>query len=173
LQEEVRRNWGRKAAGVLICLGIGWGVYTEALSLVSRHFARITADARPNLSVIPQPVPDTSIVKLDGVRVARFGFSFQVPLKDVDQDGSAKGTAAVVTFRDGGGLLVFNPATQTDGAKIMRGASLSQRKTIHMSGVHGEMIGGWFDQHPWSTFNAPIINEDPDFPAVRHLPKHS
>jgi hypothetical protein len=35
---------------------------------------------------------------------------------------------------------------------------------------YGEMIGGWFDQHPWMTFNAPIINEDPNFPAVRHLP---
>jgi hypothetical protein len=36
---------------------------------------------------------------------------------------------------------------------------------------YGEMIGGWFDQHPWMTFNAPIVNEDPDFPAVRHFPK--
>jgi len=36
---------------------------------------------------------------------------------------------------------------------------------------YGEMIGGWFDQHPWMTFQAPIINEDPDFPAVRHFPK--
>jgi type 1 glutamine amidotransferase len=36
---------------------------------------------------------------------------------------------------------------------------------------YGEMIGGWFDQHPWMTFNAPIINEAPDFPAVRHFPK--
>jgi uncharacterized protein len=36
---------------------------------------------------------------------------------------------------------------------------------------YGEMIGGWFDEHPWTTFNAPIINEDPDFPAVRHFPK--
>jgi hypothetical protein len=35
---------------------------------------------------------------------------------------------------------------------------------------YGEMIGGWFDQHPWSTFNAPILNEDPSFPAVRHFP---
>jgi type 1 glutamine amidotransferase len=35
---------------------------------------------------------------------------------------------------------------------------------------YGEMIGGWFDQHPWMTFNAPIINEDPSFPAVRHFP---
>jgi len=36
---------------------------------------------------------------------------------------------------------------------------------------YGEMIGGWFDQHPWSTFNAPIVNEDPSFPAVRHFPR--
>ena len=36
---------------------------------------------------------------------------------------------------------------------------------------YGEMTGGYFDQHPWGTFNAPIINESPDFPAVRHFPK--
>jgi type 1 glutamine amidotransferase len=36
---------------------------------------------------------------------------------------------------------------------------------------YGEMIGGYFDQHPWMTFQAPIINESPDFPAVRHFPK--
>jgi type 1 glutamine amidotransferase len=36
---------------------------------------------------------------------------------------------------------------------------------------YGEMIGGWFDQHPWMTFNAPIINEDPTFPATQHFPK--
>jgi hypothetical protein len=35
---------------------------------------------------------------------------------------------------------------------------------------YGEMIGGWFDQHPWGTFNAPIINEDPNFPAAHHFP---
>ena len=35
---------------------------------------------------------------------------------------------------------------------------------------YGEMIGGWFDQHPWMTFNAPIINEDQNFPAIRHFP---
>src|SRR5215831_20231772 len=36
---------------------------------------------------------------------------------------------------------------------------------------YGDMIGGWFDQHPWMTFNAPIINEAPDFLAVRHFPR--
>lgn len=35
---------------------------------------------------------------------------------------------------------------------------------------YGEMIGGWFDQHPWGTFDAPIVLEDPSFPATRHFP---
>ncbi len=35
---------------------------------------------------------------------------------------------------------------------------------------YGEMIGGWFNDHPFGTFNAPIVNEDPTFPAVRHFP---
>lgn len=30
----------------------------------------------------------------------------------------------------------------------------------------GEMIGGYFDEHPWGTFNAPIIVEDPNFPGM-------
>jgi len=36
---------------------------------------------------------------------------------------------------------------------------------------YGEMIGGWFDQHPWMTFQAPILTEDSEFPAIRHFPK--
>ncbi len=36
---------------------------------------------------------------------------------------------------------------------------------------YGEMIGGWFDQHPWGTFNAPILLEDPTFPATKQFPK--
>src|SRR6266852_3281467 len=35
----------------------------------------------------------------------------------------------------------------------------------------GEMTGGYFDQHPWGVFDAPVIVEDPNFPgmgAFRH-----
>ncbi len=35
-----------------------------------------------------------------------------------------------------------------------------------------EMIGGWFQAHPWGTFDAPVIVEDQEFPAMRHFPKH-
>jgi len=34
-----------------------------------------------------------------------------------------------------------------------------------------EMLGGWFDGHPWNTFDAPIVREDGTFPATKHLPK--
>ena len=35
-----------------------------------------------------------------------------------------------------------------------------------------EMTGGSFQSHPWGTFDAPVIVEDPAFPAMRHFPAH-
>jgi type 1 glutamine amidotransferase len=32
------------------------------------------------------------------------------------------------------------------------------------------MIGGYFDQHPWGTFDAPVIVEDPKFPGMQQFP---
>ena len=36
---------------------------------------------------------------------------------------------------------------------------------------YGEMIGGYYDEHPWGTFDAPIIVEDPAFPGMQQWPK--
>jgi type 1 glutamine amidotransferase len=36
---------------------------------------------------------------------------------------------------------------------------------------YGEMLGGYFDGHPWGEFDAPLVVEDPDFPGMRHLPR--
>jgi len=35
---------------------------------------------------------------------------------------------------------------------------------------YGEMIGGYYDEHPWMTFNAPIIVEEPAFPGMSQWP---
>jgi len=35
----------------------------------------------------------------------------------------------------------------------------------------GQMIGGYFDEHPWGTFDAPIIVEDPSFPGMSQFPR--
>ena len=37
---------------------------------------------------------------------------------------------------------------------------------------YAEMVGGWFQAHPWGTFDAPVIVEDPTFPAMQHFPKY-
>jgi type 1 glutamine amidotransferase len=34
----------------------------------------------------------------------------------------------------------------------------------------GEMLGGQFQDHPYGTVAGSVINEDPSFPATRHLP---
>ncbi|WP_446744577.1 ThuA domain-containing protein [Silvibacterium acidisoli] len=33
-----------------------------------------------------------------------------------------------------------------------------------------DMLGGTFDEHPWGTFNAPILVEDPNFPGLQQWP---
>jgi type 1 glutamine amidotransferase len=35
---------------------------------------------------------------------------------------------------------------------------------------YGEMIGGYFDEHPWGTFDAPVSVEDPSFPGMQQWP---
>jgi hypothetical protein len=43
--------------------------------------------------------------------------------------------------------------------------------TFYKWPAYGEMIGGYFDGHPWGTFLAPIIVNDQSFPATSHFPK--
>jgi hypothetical protein len=35
---------------------------------------------------------------------------------------------------------------------------------------YGEMIGGYFNEHPWGVFQAPIIVEDAKFPGISEWP---
>ena len=36
---------------------------------------------------------------------------------------------------------------------------------------YGEMIGGYFNQHPWGVFDAPMVVEDPNFPGMQGFPR--
>jgi uncharacterized protein len=33
--------------------------------------------------------------------------------------------------------------------------------------AYGEMLGGYYDEHPWNTFDAPIVVEDAAFPGMQ------
>jgi uncharacterized protein len=47
----------------------------------------------------------------------------------------------------------------------------SASDTFYQWPEYGEMIGGYFDLHPWNQFQAPVIVEDPDNPIVKHFPR--
>lgn len=44
--------------------------------------------------------------------------------------------------------------------------------TFYKWAEYGEMVGGYFDGHPWNTFEAPIRIDDPEFPAMRHFARN-
>lgn len=50
-------------------------------------------------------------------------------------------------------------------------AAHSANDTFYKWPEYGELIGGYFDLHPWNQFQAPIIVEDPDFPAMKPFPQ--
>jgi type 1 glutamine amidotransferase len=80
---------------------------------------------------------------------------FASTTSELDMDDSQKADMLSFIKDDGKGFVGIHAALDTN----------------YKWPEYGEMIGGWFDEHPWTTFNAPIINEAPDFPAVRHFPK--
>ena len=43
--------------------------------------------------------------------------------------------------------------------------------TLYRWQAYGDMVGAYFDGHPWNTFQAPVIVEDSTFPAMAHFPK--
>jgi len=55
-----------------------------------------------------------------------------------------------------------------DDGKGFLGAH-SANDTFYKWPAFGELIGGYFDGHPWNQFNARLIVEAPDFPGMQHL----
>ncbi|MGD0015878.1 MAG: ThuA domain-containing protein [Bryobacteraceae bacterium] len=49
-------------------------------------------------------------------------------------------------------------------------AAHSGNDTFYKWGEYGDMVGGYFDQHPWGTFDAPFVVEDASFPGMQYLP---
>jgi type 1 glutamine amidotransferase len=74
---------------------------------------------------------------------------------ELDMDDSQKADLLSFVHDDGKGFIGIHSATDT----------------FYKWPAYGEMLGGYFDQHPWMTFDAPLIVEDRDFPGMRRLPR--
>ena len=73
---------------------------------------------------------------------------------DLDMDASQKADLLSFVRDDGKGFIGIHSAA------------------ITFTGwpEYGEMLGGYFDGHPWGQFNAPLVVEDPKFPGMGNFP---
>jgi hypothetical protein len=74
---------------------------------------------------------------------------------ELDMDESQKADLLSFVKEDGKGFIAIHSGTDT----------------FYQWPEYGEMVGGYFDQHPWGTFDAPLVVEDPNFPGMQFLPK--
>jgi type 1 glutamine amidotransferase len=73
---------------------------------------------------------------------------------ELDMDDSQKADLLSFVHDDGKGFIGIHSAPDT----------------FYKWPEYGEMLGGYFDEHPWMTFDAPVIVEDPGFPAMKAFP---
>jgi type 1 glutamine amidotransferase len=72
----------------------------------------------------------------------------------LEMDDQQKADFLSIIHDDGKGFIGFHSATIT----------------FTKWPEYGEMIGGYFDEHPWNTFAAPIVVEDLAFPGMQQWP---
>jgi type 1 glutamine amidotransferase len=73
---------------------------------------------------------------------------------ELDMDDSQKADLLSFVRDDGKGFLGAHSAIDT----------------FYKWPEYGEMVGGYFDQHPWGQFQAPVIVEDRGFPGMKAFP---
>lgn len=81
---------------------------------------------------------------------------------------------AVFMFVSGEGNLTdqqkrdFVSFVRDDGKGLL--AAHSGNAAFYEWPEYGEMVGGYFDNHPWNVVEARVRVDAPDFPAMRHFP---
>ncbi|MCL5746006.1 MAG: ThuA domain-containing protein, partial [Acidobacteria bacterium] len=74
---------------------------------------------------------------------------------ELDMDDSQKADLLSFVKDDGKAFIAIHSGTDT----------------FYKWPAYGDMVGGYFDQHPWGTFDAPLVVEDPSFPGMQFLPR--
>ncbi len=72
---------------------------------------------------------------------------------ELDMDDSQKADLLAFVKQDGKGFIGVHSAPDT----------------FYKWPEYGEMVGGYFDGHPWNTFQAPVLIEDPNSPMTKHF----
>lgn len=81
--------------------------------------ARSLPTIDPEINLVPAALPDTSVAVLSGERIERFGFSLQLPWKEIDYDNTSK-DLAILLSKNHGLMMIENPFSSSGSAGSMR-----------------------------------------------------
>jgi hypothetical protein len=103
-------SWLRIGRAALIIVIAGWAAEAVVVHFWVWRVARTAAEGdSESLRIVPTALPDTTVANLSGVRLSKFGFSFQVPW-DGDFDDRMRSTPDLIKFDNGASLMVFDPS---------------------------------------------------------------
>lgn len=98
------------------------------------RLAQSIATDDPGIEKVPVALPDHSVATLSGMRVEHFGFSIQLPWKEIYRD-SAWENSAMISSMDGGVVEMRYPSDSSDLMAAMR------RMVNTISAIHAESSG--------------------------------
>jgi hypothetical protein len=135
-----RVSWKRVAVALAIVFGslgliAGIGALLE-YQLMPWILAHQIIRDNQHLSVVPVPLPDKSIATLNGLRIERFDFSFQVPWKKIEREQTSQ-TISYLAFKEGVSLLITNPSDALNSVKSFQEAA----KIPHDADVIRQLFG--------------------------------
>jgi hypothetical protein len=120
------RGWlVKRLIGCAVILAVGWLADVGVMNWLAWHSAVEQGKLYPNLAAVLQPLPDTTIAPEGITHITRFGYSLSVPWKELESERDMK-LGHLLSFRDGGNVMLFNPAEASDGAKAMRGKTAQE-----------------------------------------------
>jgi len=102
-----------------------------------------------------KPLMTTGDPASGGPSLANVDAIFFMGHREIQLDAEQRADLLAFVHEDGKGFVAAHTATTAFGSW----------PEFH------EMLGGLYDEHPWNTVEAPVINEDPNFPATKHLPQ--
>jgi type 1 glutamine amidotransferase len=140
----------------ILCIGQTKGFQHDAVSEAMAHILRLGKETGLWDAFIKTDTQLITKKKLTGnaKNLDYFDAVFFFTTGELDLDDEQK--AALISFvkEDGKGFIGAHSAIDTN----------------YKWAEYGEMVGGYFDSHPWNTFEAPVIVEDKDHPTMRHFP---
>jgi len=131
MQGSTMLNKKRIAWAVVICVGAA--LVSRRPQIMAYYEVHKLAQEDHLLSVMPEPLSDTSVSANQGTMLSYFGYQYEVPWTDIVKVNRS-GAMVVVAFKSGEAVVFFDPASASDGAKLMRVGAANPRNALSVFG---------------------------------------